>query len=197
MTINNKYSHDQIDKLGNALIYLIEKMGSLPKTSLLKLVYIIEEKSIEKRSMPFFNLDFEVWKFGPVCQNLYVEFTEEPTMLKDYIKKRNTRNGFVFDKKNHFNDDEFSDSDISLMDEIINEFSGTNCNDLVEYTHRENSLWYNTAKENGVLELLLNEEIPTTNLKINFEELIKNEPSKLEFYHEHKEFLNFVSSLKQ
>ena len=197
MTINNKYSHDQIDKLGNALIYLIEKMGSLPKTSLLKLVYIIEEKSIEKRSMPFFNLDFEVWKFGPVCQNLYVEFTEEPTILKDYIKKRNTRNGFVFDKNSSFNDDEFSDSDISLMDEIINEFSGANCNDLVEYTHRENSLWYNTAKANGVLELLLNEEIPTTNLKINFEELIKNEPSKLEFYHEHLEFLNFVSLLKQ
>jgi uncharacterized phage-associated protein len=197
MTINNKYSHDQIDKLGNALIYLIEKMGSLPKTSLLKLVYIIEEKSIEKRSMPFFNLDFEVWKFGPVCQNLYVEFTEEPTMLKEYIKKRNTRNGFVFDKKSNFNDDEFSDSDISLMDEIINEFSGANCNDLVEYTHRENSLWYNTAKENGVLELLLNEEIPTTNFKINFEELIKDEPSKLEFYHEHIEFLNFVSLLKQ
>jgi uncharacterized phage-associated protein len=167
MTINNKYSHDQIDKLGNALIYLIEKMGSLPKTSLLKLVYIIEEKSIEKRSMPFFNLDFEVWKFGPVCQNLYVEFTEEPTMLKEYIKKRNTRNGFVFDKKTNFNDDEFSDSDISLMDEIINEFSGANCNDLVEYTHRENSLWYNTAKENCVLELLLNEELPTTNFKIN------------------------------
>lgn len=197
MAINNKYSHDQIDKLGNALIYLIEKMGSLPKTSLLKLVYIIEEKSIERRSMPFFNLDFEVWKFGPVCQNLYVEFTEEPTILKKYIKKRNTRNGFVFDKNSSFNDDEFSDSDISLIDEIIDEFSGANCNDLVKYTHRENSLWYNTAKENGVLELLLNEEIPTTNLKINFEELIKNEPSKLEFYHEHKEFLNFVSLLKQ
>lgn len=197
MTINNKYSHDQIDKLGNALIYLIERMGSLPKTRLLKLVYIIEEKSIEKRSMPFFNLDFEVWKFGPVCQNLYVEFTEEPTILKDYIKKRNTRNGFVFDKNSSFNDDEFSDSDIALMDEIINEFSGSNCNDLVEYTHRENSLWYNTAKANGVLELLLNEEIPTTNLKINFEELFKNEPSKLEFYHEHLEFLNFVSSLRQ
>jgi uncharacterized phage-associated protein len=197
MTINNKYSHDQIEKLGNALIYLIDKMGSLPKTSLLKLVYIIEEKSIEKRSMPFFNLDFEVWKFGPVCQNLYVELTEDPTILKDYIKKRNTRNGFVFDKNLSFNDDEFSDSDIFLMDEIINEFSGLNCNDLVEYTHRENSLWYNTAKANGVLELLLNEEIPTTNLKINFEELFKNEPSKLEFYQEHLEFLNFVSSLKQ
>jgi hypothetical protein len=62
---------------------------------------------------------------------------------------------------------------------------------------KENSLWYNTAKENGVLELLLNEEMPTTNLKINFEDLIKSEPSKLDFYKEHKEFLNFVSSLKQ
>lgn len=197
MTINDKYSHDQIDKLGNALIYLIDKMGSLPKTSLLKLVYIIEEKSIERRGMPFFNLDFEVWKFGPVCQNLYVEFSEEPILLKKFIKKRNIKNGFVFDKNASFNDDEFSDSDIFLIDEIINEFSGANCNDLVAYTHRENSLWYNTAKENGVLELLLNEEIPTTNLKIDFTELIKNEPSKLEFYYEHKEFLNFVSSLKQ
>lgn len=83
------------------------------------------------------------------------------------------------------------------MDEIIKEFSGANCNDLVEYTHRENSLWYNTAKENGVLELLLSEELPTTNIKIDFTELIKNEPSKLDFYNEHKEFLSFVSSLKQ
>lgn len=196
MTINNKYYHEQIDKLGNALVYLIDQMGSLPKTSLLKLVYIIEEKSIEKRGMPFFNLDFEVWKFGPVCQNLYVEFTEEPTILKDYIKKRNTRNGVVFDKVNHFNDDEFSDSDIVLMNEIINEFSGANCSDLVEYTHRENSLWYNAAKENGVLELLLSEELPTTNIKIDFTQLIKNDSSKLDFYNEHKEFLSFVSSLK-
>lgn len=172
-------------------------MGSLSKTNVLKLVYIIEEKSIEKRSMPFFNLDFEVWKFGPVCQNLYVEFTDEPIILIDYIKKRNTRSGFVFDKNAAFNDDEFSDDDINLMDEIINEFSGANSEDLVEYTHRENSLWYNTAKENGVLEMLLSEELPTTNFKIDFTQLIKDEPSKLEFYKEHLEFLNFVSSLKK
>ncbi len=197
MTSNTKYYHEQIDKIGNALVYLIEKMGALPKTSLLKLVYIIEEKSIEKRSMPFFNLDFEVWKFGPVCQNLYVEFTEEPTILKNYIKKKNIRNSSVFETINPFNDDEFSDSDIVLMDEVINEFSGANCNDLVEYTHRENSLWYNAAKENGVLELLLSEELPTTNIKIDFTQLIKDEPSKLDFYNEHKEFLSFVSSLKQ
>jgi uncharacterized phage-associated protein len=197
MTSNTKYYHEQIDKIGNALVYLIEKMGALPKTSLLKLVYIIEEKSIEKRSMPFFNLDFEVWKFGPVCQNLYVEFTEEPTILKNYIKKKNIRNSSVFETINPFNDDEFSDSDIVLMDEVINQFSGANCNDLVEYTHRENSLWYNAAKENGVLELLLSEELPTTNIKIDFTQLIKDEPSKLDFYNEHKEFLSFVSSLKQ
>lgn len=197
MTSNTKYYHEQIDKIGNALVYLIEKMGPLPKTNLLKLVYIIEERSIEKRSMPFFNLDFEVWKFGPVCQNLYVEFTEEPTILKNYIKKKNIRNSVVFETMNPFNDDEFSDSDIVLMDEVITEFSGANCNDLVEYTHRENSLWYNTAKENGVLELLLSEELPTTNIKIDFTQLIKDEPSKLDFYNEHKEFLSFVSSLKQ
>lgn len=195
MTINDKYSHDQIDKLGNALIYLIDKMGSLPKTSLLKLVYIIEEKSIEKRGMPFFNLDFEVWKFGPVCQNLYVEFSEEPILLKNFIKKRNIKNGFVFDKNACFNDDEFSDSDIYILDEIVKNFSGKNVKYLVNYTHQSNSLWYITAQKYGVLESLLKEERNSTDFKIDFADLVSHDENKLAFYNNHIEFLNFTANL--
>ena len=61
------------------------------------------------------------------------------------------------------------------------------------YIIEEKSLWYKTAKENGVLELLLKEEIPTTNFQIDFAQFLINEPSKLGFYNEHKAFLNYTS----
>lgn len=197
MTINNKYSRNQIDKLGNGLIYLIEKMGFLPKTSLLKLVYILDEYSVKKRGFPMFNLQYEIWKYGPVCQDLYIEFNDGASLLKEYIKSEVVNNSAQISPINAFNDDEFSDSDIALFDEIIAAFSGKNTNYLVDYTHQKNSLWYTTAQKNGVLEALLKEEINATDFKIDFADLVAHDENKLAFYNDHLEFLNFTASLNQ
>lgn len=197
MILNNKYSKNQIDKLGNALIYLIENMGVLPKTSLLKLVYILDEYSVKKRSFPMFNLQYEIWKYGPVCQDLYIEFSDGTTLLKDYVKAENKENSTFISVNNKFNDDEFSDSDIDILDTIISKFSGKNTQYLVDFTHQTNSLWYTTASKNGVLESLLKKEINSTNLKIDFADLISHDENKLAFYNEHLEFFNFTASLNQ
>ena len=142
MTTNNKYSRNQIDKLGNGLIYLIEKMGFLPKTSLLKLVYILDEYSVKKRGFPMFNLQYEIWKYGPVCQDLYIEFNDGASLLKEYIKSEVIENATHISPVADFNDDEFSDSDIAIFDEIAAKFSGKNTKYLVDFTHQTNSLWY-------------------------------------------------------
>lgn len=197
MTINNKYSRNQIDKLGNALIYLIENMGFLPKTSLLKLVYILDEHSVKRRGFPMFNLQYEIWKYGPVCQDLYIEFNDGTSLLKNYIKSEVVDNFTHITPVSKFNDDEFSDSDVDILDSIVKTFSGKNTNYLVEYTHQKNSLWYITASKNGVLEALLNEEINATDFKIDFADLVSHDESKLAFYNEHLEFLNFTASLNQ
>jgi uncharacterized phage-associated protein len=197
MTTNNKYSRNQIDKLGNALIYLIENMGSLPKTSLLKLIYILDEHSVKKRGFPMFNLQYEIWKYGPVCQDLYIEFNDGASLLKDYIKSEVIENSTHISPVNSFNDDEFSDSDVAILDTIVTAFSGKNSNYLVDFTHQKNSLWYTTASKNGVLEALLNEEINATDYKIDFSELVAHDQNKLDFYNEHIEFLNFTASLNQ
>ncbi len=197
MTTNNKYSRNQIDKLGNGLIYLIEKMGFLPKTSLLKLVYILDEYSVKKRGFPMFNLQYEIWKYGPVCQDLYIEFNDGASLLKDYIKSEVKENTTCISPIGIFNDDEFSDSDIAILDSIVTTFSGKNTNFLVDYTHQKNSLWYTTAKRNGVLEALLNEEINSTDIKIDFSDLVSHDENKLAFYNDHLEFLNFTASLNQ
>ena len=166
MINNNRYSRGQIDKLGNGLIYLIEKMGFLPKTSLLKLVYILDEYSVKKRCFPMFNLQYEVWKYGPVCQDLYIEFNDGASLLKDYIKSEVINNITHISPNKSFNDDEFSDSDIDIFDEIVAKFSGKNTTYLVDHTHQLNSLWYTTAKKNGVLEALLKEEKNSTRISI-------------------------------
>lgn len=197
MTITNKYSRNQIDKLGNGLIYLIEKMGFLSKTSLLKLVYILDEYSVKKRGFPMFNLQYEIWKYGPVCQDLYIEFNDGASLLKDYIKSEIVNNLTQVSPISTFNDDEFSDSDIAIFEEIVAAFSGKNTNYLVNYTHQKNSLWYTTAKKNGVLEALLNEEINATDFKIDFADLVAHDENKLAFYNDHLEFLNFTASLNQ
>lgn len=197
MTIKNKYSKNQIDKLGNGLIYLIDKMGFLPKTSLLKLVYILDEYSVKKRGFPMFNLQYEIWKYGPVCQDLYIEFNDGASLLKDYIKSEVIDNYTHVSPVANFNDDEFSDSDISIFDEIVTTFSGKNTNYLVDYTHHKNSLWYTTAKKNGVLEDLLNQKINSTDIKIDFADLVSHDENRLAFYNDHLEFLNFTASLNQ
>ncbi len=96
-----------------------------------------------------------------------------------------------------FNDDEFSDSDIAIFDEIAAKFSGKNTKYLVDFTHQTNSLWYTTAMKNGVLEALLNEEINSTDIKIDFADLVSHDENKLAFYNNHLEFLNFTASLNQ
>ena len=53
------YTKNQIDKLGNTLIYLCGKLERASKTHLLKLVFIIEEISIKKFGIPFFDLRFD------------------------------------------------------------------------------------------------------------------------------------------
>jgi hypothetical protein len=59
---------NQIDKVGNSIIYLSEKIGELSKTKDLKLISILDELSIKKSGIPFFNLKYKVWKFSPVLE---------------------------------------------------------------------------------------------------------------------------------
>src|ERR1700722_15526779 len=93
------YTRNQIEKLGNALIFLCEKMISVgeavSKTHLLKLVFIIEEISVKTYGIPFFDLRFDVWKLGPVSKDLFVELSEEPALLADFIY-REVRNNNTY-----------------------------------------------------------------------------------------------------
>jgi uncharacterized phage-associated protein len=155
------YTKNQIDKLGNALIYLCQKMRAVgepvSKTHLLKLIFIIEEIAVKKYGIPFFDLRFDVWKLGPVSKDLFVELSEEP----------------------------------ELLEEISTRFMYCTAKELINFTHRTDSIWYKTAQKNGVLDLLEKGQMTTTDIEIPLYEIIEGEEEKLALYRNHKEFIAF------
>lgn len=183
-----KLSHNQIDKVGNSIIYLSEKIKNLSKTKVLKLIYILDELSIKKSGIPFFNLKYKVWKFGPVSEEIFIDLSSETTLLKNYIERTSKEGTTIIEPIAKFNDDEFSDNDIDLLDFVIDTFGNKTSKELVSYTHRKNSPWHNTASQNSVLELLENEEINNTELLIDMEILVKHDERKKRIYNDFIEF---------
>lgn len=57
-----KFSESVKDKLGNALIYMAERVDDLSKTKALKLLYLMEERMVLKYHMPFLAIPYEVWQ---------------------------------------------------------------------------------------------------------------------------------------
>lgn len=190
------YTGDQIAKLGNTIVFLTEKMPSMTKTKLLKLIYIIEELSVKKYGIPFFDLRFDVWKLGPVSRDLFVELSSEPVLLAEYIIKEETTDTTVIKAKKAFSDDEFNDIEIKLLEDIVESFKNYSANDLVLFTHRKHSPWYLTAQKNGVLEYLESGQMNSSDVEIDLSQLLEDQPEKMELYKNHKEFIHQSKRLK-
>jgi|SRR6185437_740884 len=194
------YTKNQIDKLGNALIFLCKKMQAVgepvSKTHLLKLVFIIEEIAVKKYGIPFFDLRFDVWKLGPVSKDLFVELSEEPDLLSPYISREIMNGNVYIQAKKEFSDDEFNDKELDLLEEISRRFLYCTAKELINFTHRSDSIWYKTALKNGVLDLLESGQMTTTDIEIPLQEIIENDEQKLALYKSHKEFIAFSKSLK-
>lgn len=190
------YTRPQIEKIGNAIIYLATHIPDLTKTKLLKILYILEETSIGMYGFPFFNIRFDIWKFGPVSKDIYVELSDTPNLLSKFIDidKCDEKTTFVRPKI-EFDDDEFSDNDIAILEYIATYFKNFTATQLVELTHRKHSAWYQTAQKHGLLERFELGQINCTNIEIDFSVIFDNENLKA-FYLENKELLSFSEHLK-
>jgi uncharacterized phage-associated protein len=192
------FSNSEIDKLGNAVVYLAERIKPLSKTKLLKLIYLIEEYSVRTFGLPFFNLDFTVWRLGPVSRDVFVDLSsDEPVLMVKYIERDVDRDGNVFIKPRvKFSDDEFSDNEISLLEDITRTFKDYSASELVQLTHRKHSLWYLTASEHGVLEYLEQGTMNSSEIPIDFARLLEDAPVKKAIYEDQREYLLKSQSLK-
>lgn len=170
--------------MGNTFIYLCERIDDLPKTKVMKLIYILDERSIKNSGIPFFNLKYKLWKFGAVSEEIFIDLSTETTLFKNYIERTSEEGVTIIKPIVRFNDDEFSDNDMNLLDFVIEKFGNQSAKQLVNYTHRENSPWHKTALEHSVLDLLDNEAINNTELVIGMSSLTQHDARKKLVYND-------------
>ena len=181
------FSDEQLIKVGNAAVYLTQRLGPLSKTKLLKLFYILDELAIKKSGIPFLNLTYKVWKFGPVSEELFIDLSSDLKLLAGYLGKEIQEGDTYLKPLADFDDAEFSENDIALMDDVVERFGQKTAKDLVAYTHRENSPWHTQAKAQNVLHLLESEQINNTEFAIDMSQLVVHDPRKLALYIAFKE----------
>ncbi len=182
------YTEEHINKIGNTIVYLTYKLPKTSKTKLLKLLYILDELSIKKSGLPFLNLEYKVWKFGPVANDIFVELSTSPSILKGFIVKEFDGTKSYITPAKEFCNDEFSQSEIELIEEVVNKFGNLDAKALISITHRKNTPWYNAAVKYSVLEDLENERISTTEVVVNMAELVEHDERKKGLYHEFQEY---------
>lgn len=90
-----KFSEFNRQKLGNAIVYIARHTSNLSKTKLLKLLYLMEERMALKYHVPFIGLPFEVWQAGPVAKDVFIDLSDGPFLLKDFVKT-NFHDGGIF-----------------------------------------------------------------------------------------------------
>jgi uncharacterized phage-associated protein len=193
----NALTNQQINKLGNTIVYLSDKVSNFNKTKILKLLFILEEGSVKKFGHPFFGFDFQLWKLGPVMKDVYIDLSDDNiSILKDFIQ-RSENDMTEFSSLVEFNDDEFSDNDIYLMDKVIEFAKNKTAKELVDYTHNDNSLWRKSAIKNGVLEKLEAQSINSTEHIIDFSLLFEDDSFLKEKYENSLDNLEFINHLKK
>ena len=149
-----RFSEPNRQKLGNAVLYIAQRAKYPYKTEILKLLFLMEERSVQLYHTPFLGIPFSVWRLGPVSVDVFEELSDGPVLLSDFITLQFNGQGIRVTPVSgrEFNDDEFSYNDTLVMEQIIEKYGEMNSEQLIAETHKEGSLWYETAKEHGILE---------------------------------------------
>lgn len=177
-----RFSEDNRKRLGNVALYIAQHTKHPSKTKVLKLMYLMEEKSAFCYQMPFLGIPFEVWQAGPVAKDVFVDLSDGPVLLGDYVSVVSDGGGQYVEPKGEFDADEFSDNELKMMDDILERFGKMSATELVQWTHRKGTLWWNAANEHGLLEAFDKGQSNSSNIIIDFTKAMS--PCDAEFYAE-------------
>lgn len=162
-----KFSESNRQKLGNAVVFITQRARYPYKTEILKLLYLMEERMVQKAHIPFLGIPFNAWRMGPVSVDVFEELSDGPVLLADFIALEFNGQGIKVTAKRDFCDDEFSDYELSMMDDVMHEYGMMNSEQLIAETHKEGSLWRQTAAEAGLLRDFEMKRASTSNVIID------------------------------
>ena len=145
-----KFSNENKQKLGNAIVYIASHTKQLSKTKLLKLLYLMEEYMVKRYHLPFLSMPYEVWQAGPVAKDVFIDLSDGPFLLKDFVKTVVCEGGTF----------------------ILHKYGAMTAKQLVAETHKPGTLWYQEAEKHGLLEAFRNHECNNSDFRIDFSRIL-------------------------
>lgn len=139
-------------RLGNAVMYIAAHAKYPYKTEVLKLLFLMEERMVQKYHVPMLSIPFSVWRLGPVSVDVFEELSDGPALLSEFVTLQFNGQGIMVKPSRAFDEDEFSDAELEVMREVMDKYGDMNSEQLINLTHSEGSLWRVTAEEHGLLE---------------------------------------------
>ena len=162
-----KFSESNRQKLGNAVVYIAKHARYPYKTEILKLLFLMEETMVQKAHVPFLGIPFNTWRMGPVSIDVFEELSDGPVFLSDFISLEYSGQGNKVTTKRDFCDDEFSDYELNMMEDVMKKYGWMNSDQLIGETHKVGSLWYQSAQEAGLLKDFEMKRASTSNVVID------------------------------
>ena len=150
------------EKAFNALVYFAERIKLLYLTKAIKLLYIADEKAIKETGVPITWLNYKAWKFGPVPEDVYIKVklahnlqkmgSEAVTIDQLIVSSSPDRlpDGCILEPRKEFDDSQFSDYEIEVLDAVIKERGNFSGEQLIEVLHKEGSLWHKVVEKNNL-----------------------------------------------
>lgn len=193
MSDNSQALMRNLDKIGNLIIYLVDNIQEKYRqkvnlTKLLKLLYLVDEKAVKETGVPVTGLEYRVWRMGPVAYHVYKDMmcdkSEQLSFFAKARKERRRKEGqeesaWIKSVK-EFEDSEFSDYEMNLIDRIIDQYGYLQGNALVELLHEEGSLWKRLVDER-ILDRQF-EQGDTSSYKMDLARLVADDPLKLRIF---------------
>lgn len=174
-----KFSEDSKRRVGNAILYLAQNVEDLSKSKMIKLLYLMEETMVYQHQTPFLALQYEVWQYGPVAKEIYVGFSNTPTILREYVYASSTEDGTYILPNKEFDSEAFSQLELDMMDAVVLKYGKMKARELKDFTHRPDGLWYKQASANGLIEAFDRQECTSSDVEIDFSDLLSDEQKPL------------------
>ena len=179
------------DKIGNLIVLLADRLKPLYHSKLIMLLYLIDEEAVKDGGIPITWLDYKAWQYGPVAPETYF-IQEEPNIFDSYIEKSKKTDATIIKPRVSFNDREFSDYDLEIIERVITKF-GTSKN-LVKLAHKEGTLRDIAKKENHIN---FDASNTTSDYSLDFTRIISDDELKLSNYKGAKETMMFRAQIEK
>lgn len=183
------------DLIGNLIILLANKCKPLYHTKLMKLLFFIDEEATKTKGTPITWLDYKAWRFGSVSPELFYSKNEGQNKFNKFVEFEitNAHNTCIVKPVKEFDDSEFSEWDLEIIDSVLQKYGKTSTKNLIKLNHTKNSLWHRTVKRTNTKFTCKNQ---TSDQSLNFLELIDNDDYKKSVYYSTLENLELKFALQ-